>query len=132
MSRPFDISRTLDELDPPPWGEPTYGSSLVTTCHRLRKKPIGQFSVEDLRILVGQEVGLQWLVPLALDTLEREPLVSGDFYPGDLLASVLRIDSACWRREPEWTERVHRILAGLSQTPKELDDAVAMFRQSTV
>jgi len=132
MNRPFELSRTLDELDPPPWGEPTYESSLVTTCHRLRKKPIGQFSVEDFRILIGQDIGAQWLVPLALDILERDPLVSGDFYPGDLLASILRIDSTWWRREPEWTERVRRILAGLRQAPREVDDAVATFRHNTV
>jgi contact-dependent growth inhibition (CDI) system CdiI-like immunity protein len=97
MRYPFDVSKTLDELDPPAWGQPTFGSYLITTCHLLRKKPIGQFSAEELRVMIGQQIGLQWLIPLALDVLEREPLTEGDFYPGDLLASILRINSA-------WTE----------------------------
>lgn len=91
MSRAFDRSRTLDELDPPVWGEPTYDSYLVTTCHRLRRKPLTEFSTEDLRIMIGQGIGLRWLVPLALEVLEKDPLAAGDFYSGDLLAAVLRV-----------------------------------------
>jgi hypothetical protein len=41
--------KTLDELEGVVWGEPTFDSYLVTTCHRLRTKPVDEFSVEDLR-----------------------------------------------------------------------------------
>ena len=39
----FDRTKTLDELDPPAWGPPTYSSYLVTTCHRLSAKPLNEF-----------------------------------------------------------------------------------------
>ena len=57
--------KTLDELEGVAWGEPTFDSYLVTTCHRLRTKPVDEFSVEDLRIMIGQQIGLPHLVPLA-------------------------------------------------------------------
>ena len=132
MSYPFDASKTLDELDPPPWEEPAYDSHLVTTCHRLRKKPISELSAEHLRILIGQEIGLPWLMPLALDILECDPLIGGDFYPGDLLGRVLSIDGSWWSQEPRWRDRVHRIVAQLREIPNELHEDVATFRKNTV
>jgi hypothetical protein len=131
MTDPVDTSKTLDELDPPAWGKPSYDSALVTTCHRLRKKPIGEFSVEDLRIMIGQGIGLRWLIPVALRLLERDPLSEGDFYPGDLLVSVLRIDREFWAHEPEWHERVINLLDRLEEVPKEVNDAAALFRKKT-
>ena len=100
--------KTLDELEGVVWGEPTYDSYLVRTCHRLRTKPVDEFTVEDLRIMIGQEIGLPHLVPRAVAVLEREPLAEGDFYPGDLLASVL--GAAEWlRSQPDWFGRVLRV-----------------------
>ena len=46
--------------------------------------------------LPDQQIALDHLVWLALDRLRSDPLVEGDCYPGDLLASVLRVDAAFW------------------------------------
>jgi CDI immunity proteins len=101
-------SKTLDQLEGDVWGDPTFNSYLVTTCHRLRTKPVDAFSVEDLRIMIGQKIGLPHLVPLAVPVLEREPLAEGDFYPGDLLANV--IGAVEWlQSNPEWLARVIRV-----------------------
>lgn len=81
---------TLEELDGEDWGEPTYPSHLVTTCHRLRKKDVDQFTVEDLRIMVGQGIALDHLTPRALAVLRVDPLASGDLFPGDLLSALIR------------------------------------------
>ena len=81
--------KTLDELEGIVWGEPTFDSHLVTTCCRLRTKPIDEFTVEELRIMIGQKIGLDHLMPLAIVALERDPLAEGDHYPGDLLANVV-------------------------------------------
>jgi hypothetical protein len=124
---PPDKSATLDELEGVAWGPPTYDSYLVTTCHRLRTRPIGQFAVEDLRIMIGQGIGLPYLIPLALDVLERAPLAEGDYYPGDLLNAVLSVDASFWSREWEWAERAQSILHRLHEVPKELREAIATF-----
>lgn len=49
--------RTVEQLEGNIWGELECRSYLVTTCHRLRKKPIDQFNVEDVRIIIGQDIG---------------------------------------------------------------------------
>jgi hypothetical protein len=90
-------------------GGPTYDSYLVSTIHRLRRVPLRQFSVEDLRIMIGQNIGLQYLVPLALERLRRDPLAQGDFYPGDLLKIVLDADAEFWQNHPEWHKEVEEI-----------------------
>ena len=53
----FDRTKSLQELERHDLGEPPYGSYLVTTVHRLRRKPLADFTVEDLRIMIGQGIG---------------------------------------------------------------------------
>lgn len=72
------------------WGEPEWPSHLVTTLHRLRSKPVNQFTTEDLRIVIGQELSLEILMPVAIEVLEKDPFADGDFFRGDLLLNVLR------------------------------------------
>lgn len=129
----IDGTKSLDELDPPAWGEPAVDSYLVVACHRLRQKPIGCFAVEDLRIMIGQGIGLPWLVPLALEVLERDPLAAGDLYPGDLLSTVLQIPEEYWRPRLRLNERIDSILQHLPQIEDgDLQRAIASFRNATL
>ena len=47
-----NLDNTLEQLDKEDWGKPPYDSHLVTTCYKLRKKPLRDFTTEDLRISV--------------------------------------------------------------------------------
>lgn len=85
-----DLSKTLEELEGDVWPDPTYDSYLVTTVHTLRKKPVREFEVEDLRIMIGQGVGLKYLLPEVFKVLMDNPLAGGDFYEGDLLEALTR------------------------------------------
>lgn len=87
------MNATLEELENQIWGEPEFESHLVVTCHELRRKPLEQFTVEDLRIMIGQNIGLKHLMPRALDVLKRTPFAEGDYYPGDLLTNVISAES---------------------------------------
>lgn len=93
--------KTLENLEREYWGEAESDSHLVKTCHKLRKKPLSDFGTEDLRIMVGQNIGLKFLVPLALEKLEKNIFAEGDFYQGDLLESVLKSDKEFWSKESE-------------------------------
>ncbi len=122
--------KTLDDLEGAVWGEPTFDSHLVTTCHRLRTKPVDDFSVEDLRMMIGQQIGLPHLIPPAVVALERDPLAEGDYYPGDLLVSV--IGAAEWlQAHPEWLARVIRVaeraLTGLDEAENYVRVRLAEF-----
>jgi len=51
------LDRTLEELEGERWGEATYPSHLVNECHRLRTVPLRLFTIENLRIMLGQNIG---------------------------------------------------------------------------
>ena len=103
--------KTLDELE----GESTdnfeYDSYVVKNCQRLRRVPLQQFTIEDLRLMVGQGFSLEYLVPIALKHLETFPFVEGDFYTGDLLDSVLGISGKFWLEHPALQQKMNLIVA---------------------
>lgn len=97
--------RTLSELEGDEWPAPEFRSYLVVRCHELRRVPLSEFSVEDVRIMIGQNIGLPFLIPAALRLLAEDLFVSGDFYDGDVLASLLGIEAEYWRDHPDhWRE----------------------------
>ncbi len=94
---PMNTNKTLEQLEKDVWAEPEYNSKLVITCHQLRKKPLANFEVEDLRIMINQNIGLNFMIPLALDQLSINILAEGDYYEGDLLTTVLRVNREYWK-----------------------------------
>lgn len=117
--------KTLEQLDKQNWGEPTYNSYLVKTCYALRKKPIKDFSIEDLRLMIGQNINLEILIPIAMEKLKENILAEGDLYKGDLLKSVLTSDSSYWKNhQKEW-----RIVKGLYKLNNEIFNSDNIYRQ---
>ena len=128
MKASFDRSKTLQEVEQHDWGEPTYHSSSVTTSHSLRRKPLNQFTVEDLRIMIGQQISLLILVPLALERLEDDPPAEGDYYRGDLLAMVLKIEEKFWTAFPTFLQRFRKVINRVRNMLPSLEE----FTASTV
>ncbi len=114
------MSNSLEVLENDSWGEiPENESYLVTSCHRLRKKPLSDFTVEDLRMLVSQNIGLKFLIPIALDILKSDALAEGHLYPGDLLLSVLKSNKDFWNIELQEKQRLVRIFKSSENRIKE-------------
>jgi hypothetical protein len=91
------LEKSINELEPEVQSHLTeFESSLIATCYKLKNKKLQNYSTEDLRIMVGQHIGLTWLIPLALDKLKVDILAEGDFYEGDLLVSVLKTSPSYW------------------------------------
>jgi hypothetical protein len=90
----INLDKTLEELGLLFLSEPKEGSTyLVETVNKLRKKKLKDYTVEDLRLMIGQNIGINMLMPIAIYKLQENPFLEGDFYPGDLLVSVL--ESSC-------------------------------------
>lgn len=105
----FDMSKSLQELEGQDWGEPDFDTHLVRECHRLRRIPLKDFSVENLRIMIGQNIGLPFLIPLAMNHLRKNPLAEGNYYAGDLLVNVLRVEREFWSTDPSLRLELARI-----------------------
>lgn len=93
---------TLEQLEDDVWPAPSFHSGLVTRCHELRKKPLSDFTIADLQKMIGQNIGISFLLSIAIDKLRKNPLVEGDFYAGDLLVSILTRDSSVLRANPSF------------------------------
>lgn len=122
MEGGFDRSKSLQEIERHDWGEPAYDSHLVTTCHRLRRKPLDEFTAEDLRIMIGQAISLPILIPLAVEWLEREPLASGDYYEDALLAVVTTVGDEFWAGHQDSLRGARRIVAQVQESLSSLDE----------
>jgi hypothetical protein len=105
-------SHTLEDLEKLVWAnfKENEMTPLIKSCNELRKKPLMDYTIEDLRIMISQEVGLYFLMPLAMKCLEENILAEGDFYKGDLLKAVLEIDSSFWLKHPVYFDRLKSII----------------------
>jgi hypothetical protein len=110
-----ESKRILDVLDPPAWGPaPPDATVLIKRCHELRTKPLRDFTVEDLRVMIDQQVALGRMVALSLDRLQPDSFVEDDF-PGDLLASVLQVDAVFWEESPDLDIEVRKLAERLDE-----------------
>jgi len=119
--------KTLEHLEKDVWGSDTFGSHLTSTIHSLRKKVLNDFTIEDLRITIGQQEGLPYLVPLAIEVLKEDISAEGDFYEGDLLKAVLTVDPKFWKENREYWETVHFLIKSKKQKVKQMEIDTDIF-----
>ncbi|MDF1502897.1 contact-dependent growth inhibition system immunity protein [Roseisolibacter sp. H3M3-2] len=98
----------LEGLDVP---SGAYGMGSLAWLSRALVSPLGQLGPADLRLLLGHGRGLRWLLPVALERLEREPFAGGDHGPGELLTAALAVDPAAWAADPSWLPRLAAVVA---------------------
>ncbi|MBC8136889.1 MAG: hypothetical protein H8F28_13475, partial [Fibrella sp.] len=95
----------------------------------LMDVPTGEFTTEDIRLMIGQDMGVEYLLPLAIKLLRQDPFAEGMYYEGDLLASVIRIKADFWRSNPIWHSEARSIVRGISEVPIEIKGEVERFLQ---
>lgn len=103
--------QTLEVLEQEVWDEPPYSSHLVRRTFELRKVPLNLMDAEDLRIQIGQQFSLKYLMPLALEMLEKNLLVAGNYYEGDLLEVVLKLPEEYWQSNPESWKQLQKYIS---------------------
>jgi hypothetical protein len=115
--------KTLENLEKDIWPilDSNEESHLIVTCNSLRKKILIDFSVEDLRIMIGQDIGLKFLIPISIEILKENIISEGDYYEGDLLNSVLSSDKKYWLSEKENHKTVCQIFQDNQQKLKDFD-----------
>lgn len=105
---------------------------MATLTQPIRSKPLEDFTVGDLRVMIGRQLSLRTLVPIAIEVLEENPLAEGDFYPGDLLQAVLEVDKQYWRSNRDQWEAVREIAESFAFTQLKLNEALQTFRARRV
>lgn len=124
-----DYSRSIEELEQDFWGVPSFKSTLALKCHDLRKVALSKLNVGDLRLLIGQEIGLEFLIPMALEILENNILAEGDLYVGDLLTAVALVNDKFWFENPTLNNRLVEITFEVESQLETLQDVLPKLKK---
>lgn len=121
--------KSLESLEKKTWPELSSDndSYLIKTCNSLRKKQVQDFTTEDLRIMIGQEIGLYFLMPLAIETLTDNLFAEGDYYEGDLLKSVLDVNTQFWDDNKDYWQQLSELIRNKRQEIKEMKFDLSKF-----
>ncbi|MBW3624488.1 MAG: hypothetical protein KY468_13865 [Armatimonadetes bacterium] len=117
----YSLDQTLEQIDGVDWGEPTFPSRLVHECHRLRRVPLKEMTAGDLRLLIGQKIYPDILVPLAIELLQNDPWLEADYYEGDLLKAVLNLPNSFWIDYPDLKSSVDRVAQSALRVAEQQD-----------
>ena len=128
----FDKAKSLEELESEKMENPDFQSSLTLSVYRLWSTPLNLYSTEDLRLMIGQNISLKYLLPIAIDKLTENPFVEGDFHYGDLLWSVLNVESSFWKLHPQMYQAVLEIVSGLPSILEEIIESIKKFEELEV
>ena len=102
-------SKCVDELEGALL-QPPYPTAMIARIARARGVPIEDLSLGDLRLLVSQGEALSYLMPLALENLEKLPLREAELYNGDLLLAAIHAHEK-FGETPMYAERLRVVVA---------------------
>ena len=112
----IDLRRNLLELDPGCFDDTDSDDYVAMLARRLAARPLRKFNATDLYSAIRHNVGLPWLIPLAIARLEAEPFAAAGDHPGDLLTAVLESDTRFWlERHDLWLVMVEILGQALIQ-----------------
>ena len=114
------------------WEGLTYGledsTPLQKRIYTLYNTPLHKFSMDDVRFMIGQGVGVKQLLPIALSKLEHDILHDSCYYEGDLLSSVLTIPREYWVENIIDYSKVYAMLVSKKEIMDKLDLSVEVNR----
>ena len=122
--------KSLDRLEKVNTIKTTNEGYLIPTIERLRSLPLIEFTIEDLRIMIGQGIGLKFLIPIAIERLNENLFVEGDYYEGDLLQMVLEVDESFWHDNKEKCNSVFQLINSRLEELKENNIRVDAFHKA--
>lgn len=93
----------------------------------LRRKPLADLTNGEVRLAVGQKVGFPYILELAMMRLRADPLIEGDFYPGDVLAALVRLNEEDWEGRNDLRAELAELFGQAMEQSNEDADA---FRDS--
>jgi hypothetical protein len=86
--------------------DPPYATNMIADHEAAWRTGLAVLTFRQVRLLVGQQSGLQWLARPVLDFVSARPAAEADYYPGDLAVAVLNAAEAMleWAPAPfrEW------------------------------
>lgn len=85
-------------------------AGFVQKIHSLRNKMLRDFTIDEVRVCLAQDIGVIYLLPKALGFLETNPWSEAEHYEGDLLNTCIDISHDNWNNQANGRERMLAIL----------------------
>lgn len=124
----IDRSKSLQELEGADWGDPeTAETTMIGRVLALRRRPLKDLSNGEVRLAITQQVGFPFVLELAIERLRPDPLLEADFYPGDVLAALVRLDEQDWAGRNDLREALAKLFR---QAMTQSSDEADAFRES--
>ena len=105
----FDRSKSILQLKREKFRDPFWDFYLFPSGFWLRKVPLHNLTETDMWVLIRQSIGLDYVVLLAIERLEVDPLVKCKQRAGDLLSAVFAADALVWKRNPHYRQRLMKL-----------------------
>lgn len=101
--RMIKMDKTIEQIENDFWEDGDFPTGLVERIARIRKKRIGDFDDDDLRVAIQQVICLEHIMPVAIDRIKQDVLVEAFYYPGDLLMAMLGARDY-WEKNSQWRD----------------------------
>jgi len=102
--------KTLTSLEQVEWPDFSSDGRLIKRSKELRKVPLNTFTTDDMSFMISRQIGLDYLVPLALETLSKDLFNKGTLFRDDLLENVLSIQTQFWDNNKEHWNTLNQII----------------------
>lgn len=90
-------SKSIEELENDYWKEESeFPTNLIKRCFEYRKIKVSELNIEQLRLLISQKIGIEYLIPIALEKLKQNIIIEASIYKGDLLDAVSKVPTEFW------------------------------------
>ncbi|HEX7859532.1 MAG TPA: contact-dependent growth inhibition system immunity protein [Verrucomicrobiae bacterium] len=125
----FDRSKSILQLTREKFRNRAWDFDPFPSGYYLRNLPLDSLTEEHMWILIRQSIGLDYLVLLAIEKLEENPLLKSRRTEGDLLSAVLCADALVWKRNPHYRQRVTKLWskASVKLLSKQSPEIRALF-----
>ena len=92
-------SKSIEQLENDYWKEPSeFPTNLIKRCFEYRKIKVSELTLEQIRLLISQKIGIEFLIGIALEKLKQNIIFEGELYEGDLLDSVSKEPTEFWNK----------------------------------
>ncbi|WP_295118575.1 contact-dependent growth inhibition system immunity protein [uncultured Chitinophaga sp.] len=128
------LDNTIETLENKIWEYKKFPTILIETCHNARKKKIKDLSLNELRTLLTQDIGIPYILPSVMEVLEKDLMTDTRFYPGDLLLAAVSMPETTWQGNMETGLRLKGMIVEAQKGADwkvngKMQDAIAKFEQ---
>ena len=103
--------KSVKQLDTANWKTPaTFETGLVKRCYEYVNIPIKDLTIEQLRTLITQKIGVPFILDETIDRLSENILAEGDFYLGDLLEATVNLGNDLWTKYPNQKKQLASLI----------------------